>query len=252
MDIYYRGFDGKSPITTGAKHLSAAAARLMMSMISSVKYLDDAALSAFLKIVTVGNIWGLALILAGWLIASLVGGPVGAAINAILLYVGLREMYGRLSEIYQPLKDWILGAYEATNEAALDLAGKSFAIGLANGVLTILEFIVLHRIFRTAEAALSKRFPRPEWLQTTWDRVVGERIQRKPAKVASEPAPPELRKTATQRAEESLPVITKGLRTLGAIRVAESGFPVFPVVAAGAGALVAAGLTALVLSKKAR
>ena len=252
MDVFYRGFDSGSPITTGAKHLSAAAARLMLSMINSIKYMDDAALAAFLKVVNVKNIWGLALILTGWLIVSLIGGPIGAAVNALLLYIGIKEIYSRISEIYQPLKDWLIKSYEAKDDAAIDDAGKSFATGFANGVVTILEFIVLHRIFRTAEAALSKRFPRPEWLQTTWDRVVGERIQRKPAKVASEPAPPELRKTATQRAEESLPVITKGLRTLGAIRVAESGFPVFPVVAAGAGALVAAGLTALVLSKKAR
>lgn len=254
MDIFYRGFDSGSPISSGAKHLTAAAARLLVSMIRSIKYLDDAALAAFLKVVTINNVWALSLILAGWLLASLIGGPVGAAVNAILLYIGLREIYSRISEIYEPLKSWILGAYEATNDAMLDEAGKSFAVGLANGVLTILEFIVLHRIFRAAEAALSKRFPRPEWLQATWDRAVGERTQRKPASTTTEPKPSDpTKKTAAQRAEEALPVITGGLQTKGAIRAADAAFPVAPVVAAGAGVLVVAGLAVAALgSSKAR
>ena len=92
MDVFYRGFDSGSPITTGAKHLSAAAARLMLSMINSIKYMDDAALAAFLKVVNVKNIWGLALILTGWLIVSLIGGPIGAAVNALLLYIGIKEI----------------------------------------------------------------------------------------------------------------------------------------------------------------
>lgn len=251
MDIFYRGFDGSAPISTGAKHLSAAAARLMISMIRSVKFMDDAALAAFLNVVNVKNIWGLCLILAGWLIASLIGGPIGAAVNAILLYIGLREIYSRLSSIYQPMKDWILGAYEATDDAALDKAGKSFAEGFANGVVTILEFIVLHRIFRASEAALSKRFPRPDWLQATWDRVLGERSQPKSPRAAGEPRPKATEprpKTAAERAEEALPIITGGLQVRGALRAAEEGFPVLPTVAAGAGLLLAVGLTVAALS----
>ena len=246
MDVFYRGFDGGSPISTGAKHLSAAAARLMLSMIHSIKYMDDAALAAFLKVVNVKNIWGLALILTGWLIVSLIGGPVGAAINALLLYVGLKEIYSRLSEIYEPLKDWLIKSYEAKDDAVLDDAGKSFATGFANGVITILEFIVLHRIFRAAEAALSKRFTPPDWLQATWERVLGERTrpQPTPRRTAYKA------KTAAERAEEALPILAGPVQFQGAIRVADEGFPVLPVVAAGAGLAALIGLAVVGLSSK--
>lgn len=244
MDVFYRGFDGGSPISTGAKHLSAAAARLMLSMIHSIKYMDDAALAAFLKVVNVKNIWGLALILTGWLIVSLIGGPVGAAINALLLYVGLKEIYSRLSEIYEPLKDWLIKSYEAKDDAGLDDAGKSFATGFANGVITILEFIVLHRIFRAAEAALSKRFAPPEWLQATWERVLGERTGPKATTRGTRP------KTAAERAEEALPILAGPVQFQGAIRAADEGFPVLPVVAASAGLAALIGLAVVGLSSK--
>ena len=246
MDVFYRGFDSGSPITTGAKHLTAAAGRLMLSMINSIKYMDDAALAAFLKVVNVKNIWGLALILTGWLIVSLIGGPIGAAVNALLLYIGIKEIYSRISEIYQPLKDWLIKSYEAKDEAALDDAGKSFATGFANGVVTILEFVVLHRIFRAAEAALSKRFPPPDWLQVTWERVLGERTRAQATPRGTTPKP----KTAAERAEEALPILAGPVQYQGAIRASEDlGFPVLPVAAAGVGLTALIGLAVVGLSK---
>ena len=59
MEIYYRGFETDSPITSGAKHITAFAARLTLSMLRSVKHLDDAAYDAFVKVVTVENLWAL-------------------------------------------------------------------------------------------------------------------------------------------------------------------------------------------------
>jgi hypothetical protein len=70
MDIYYRGFDSNSPISSGAKHLTACAARLLLAMLRSIQYMDDAAVEAFHEYISVDNIWLLCLMLAGWLLGG--------------------------------------------------------------------------------------------------------------------------------------------------------------------------------------
>ena len=104
MDIYYRGFDSDSPITSATKHLSSFAVRLLLSMLRSIKHLDDAAFDALMKVVSIDNLWALCIILGGWMLSALIGGPVGAAVSAILLYLGVREFYERIAEIYTPPK----------------------------------------------------------------------------------------------------------------------------------------------------
>ena len=93
MDIYYRGFDSNSPISSGAKHLTACAARLLLAMLRSIQYMDDAAIEAFHKYISVDNIWLLCLMLAGWLLAAVVGGTIGAAVGAILAFLGYVFVY---------------------------------------------------------------------------------------------------------------------------------------------------------------
>jgi hypothetical protein len=59
MDIYYRGFDSSdSPISSGAKHLTACAARLLLAMLRSIQYMDDAAIEAFNKYMSKSIIFG--------------------------------------------------------------------------------------------------------------------------------------------------------------------------------------------------
>jgi hypothetical protein len=178
MDIYYRGFDSDSPISTGTKHLTACAARLLIAMLRSIQYMDDAAIEAFNKYISIDNIWMLCLMLAGWLLAAVVGGTIGAAVGAILAFLGAQELFDRLNDIYAPLKDWALLAYNANNDDDIDKAAKKFAPAFATGFLTAIEFVVLHKIFRSSAALLSKRFPRPGWIDPVWDRTVKERGKR--------------------------------------------------------------------------
>lgn len=239
MDIYFRGFDSDSPITSATKHLSSFAVRLLLSMLRSIKHLDDAAFDALMKVVSIDNLWALCIILGGWMLSALIGGPVGAAVSAILLYLGVREFYERIAEIYTPLKDWLSTAYNAKDDKDLEKASEHFAVGLANGAITVIEFVVLHKLFKATESQLFKRFPPPDWLRTTWDRTVGERLRRRPTKSAAEKAAAE-----KDQAGGAVPVLAGALQTQGARRAAGSAsFPVGSVVAISAAVALALGLT---------
>ena len=237
IDIYYHGFDAQSPITTGAKHISAFAARLVLSILRSIKHLDDATFDALAKVLTVDNLWACMIILAGWMIASIIGGPVGAAVNAILIYFGIQELYDRIGEIYHPLKDWLQGAYDAKKDDDLEAPAKSFATGLANGAITVLEFVILHKVFKATSSALTKRLPPPAWLETTWERTVGERMKRRRAKPAKEP---------DDGKSQAVTTIAGTLQTQGVKAAAtRSGVSLGPIIAVGVGVVTIATVTTI-------
>ncbi len=240
MDIYYRGFDAQSPISTAAKHVSAFAARLVLSVLRSVKYLDDATFDALEKVLTINNLWACMLIFAGWMLASIIGGPVGAAVNAILLYFGIQELYDRIGEIYHPLKDWLQGAYDAQKDDDLEAPAKSFATGLANGAITVLEFVILHKLFKATESALTKRLPPPAWLDAIWERTVGERVRRRRAKPAKDA-------DDGQAQSQAVTTIAGTLQTQGVKAAASKagGASVGPLVAVGVGVVTVVTLTTI-------
>jgi hypothetical protein len=96
--------------------------------------------------------------LAGWLLAVVVGGTIGAAVGAILAFLGAQELFDRLNDIYAPLKDWALLAYNANNDDDIDKAAKKFAPAFATGFLTAIEFVVLIRSFGRAQRSYRKDF----------------------------------------------------------------------------------------------
>lgn len=237
MDIYYRGFESQSPISSAAKHVSAFAARLVLSVLRSVSYLDDATFAALEKVLTFNNLWACMLIFAGWMLASIIGGPVGAAVNALLLYFGIQELYDRIGEIYHPLKDWLQGSYDATKEDELEAPAKSFATGLANGAITVLEFVILHKLFKATESALTKRLPAPAWLEAVWERTVGERARTRRAK-------------SDKKANDKSQAVTTIAGTLQAqgVKAAANkagGASVGPLVAVGVGVVTVVTLTTI-------
>ena len=65
MDLFYRGFDPNERITSGAKHVSAAAARLAVSIVRSIPQLPEAAWVEMKRLLTVNALWSLCLVLAG-------------------------------------------------------------------------------------------------------------------------------------------------------------------------------------------
>lgn len=216
MDLFYRGYDPDARITSGALHLSAAAARFAMSIVRSIPQLPAAAWEQFQRVLTVDAMWSLCLVLAGWLIATIVGGLIGLAVNALLIVYGLVELWDQIKATSGELRDWAISAYQAQNEAELDIAARHFATALSQGGITILEVLVTHRIFRTIEGNLRQRFPTPDWLEQQYARAVREResVNRR------RPSPNRIEE-ARSTAEKFADVTTSGVRYQGARRATE-------------------------------
>ena len=232
MDLFYKGYDPAAPVTSGAQHLSAAAARFAVSIVRSIPLLPEAAWVEFQRLLTVDALWSLCLILAGWVLATVVGGFIGLAVNALLIAYGLVELWEQIQDIGHALRQWAVTAYEATTDAALDTAAQHFATALAQGGLTLLEVLVTHRVFRAVEGKLRERFPSPDWLRKQYEQAAAQREQTARARE------PERGVEKVRRSIETLADVTaSGVRYEGSKRVAEV-FPTAAVVLSGA-ALVA-------------
>ena len=177
--VFYRDFSADSPITTGAQHLSAAATRLAFSIVYSIRELPEAIWQQFKELLTPDTLWGLALVVAAWLIATIIGGPIGAAINGLLAAYGLYELWPVVKAVVGDLWAWLRTAYYADSEDELHASGKHFADALAKGGITTLEAIVTHRVFHGAAKKIRERFPTPEWLRKSYAEQETKRSSRK-------------------------------------------------------------------------
>lgn len=187
MDIFENGKAPDTTIADASQALARAAGRFVLSMVRSLRYLEPAAVEHFRNLLTPQSLWVLAIILAGWAIATLVGGPIALVINGLLGAYGLYQIYEQLALTWQNLKSWALTAYRAQNEAQLEEAARFFASAVTDGVLTLLEVILTHRVFKSVEAGLKKRYPAPEWLKAEYDRAISE-AGKKRATPAEEPS----------------------------------------------------------------
>ena len=237
MDLFYRGYDPDARITSGARHLSAAAARFAVSIVRSIPHLPDAAWEEFKRLLTVNALWSLCVVLAAWLIATVVGGLIGLAVNALLIAYGLVELWDQIKATSHALREWAVTAYEAGSDAQLDAAAQHFATALGKGGITALEVVVTHRVFRAVEGKLRDRFPTPDWLRKQYEQAARQREEASRAPDRSTTI--EKARSAAQRLVE---VTTSGVRYEGAKRTAE-GFPAAAVVLSGA--LLAAGTVAV-------
>lgn len=177
--VFYRGFSADSPITTGAEHLSAAATRLAYSVLYSLGEMPDALWQEFKQLVSPDTLWGLALVFAAWLLATIIGGPLGAAINGVLAVYGLYELWPVVKKVADDLWAWLYTAYLADTEDDLHRASRYFAEALAKGGLTTFEAIVTHRIFHGASQKIRARWPTPEWLRQRYAEQESNRSARK-------------------------------------------------------------------------
>lgn len=225
MDLFYRGYDHNTRITSGALHLSAAAARFAVSIVRSIPQLPATTWEQFQRLLTVDALWSLCLVLAGWLIATIVGGLIGLAVNALLIVYGLVELWDQIKATSGELRDWAISAYQAQNDRDLEVASQHFATALSQGGITVLEVIVTHRVFRSIEGTLRQRFPAPDWLPQQYERAVRDREQRQ--RVTSQI------EQVRSAAEKLADVTTSGVRYQGAKRAAED-FPTAGVVFTGA------------------
>ena len=178
--VFYRGFSADSPVTTGAQHLSAAATRLAFSIVYSISELPEAVWLEFKQLLSPETLWGLAIVVAAWLIATIIGGPIGAAINGVLVAYGLYELWPVVKAVAGDLWAWLRTAYYAETEDELHKAARYFAEALAKGGITTLEAIVTHRVFKGAAKKIRERWPTPDWLRERYAEQESQRASRKP------------------------------------------------------------------------
>jgi hypothetical protein len=206
MDLFYRGYEPTARITSAAKHLSAAAARMAVSIVRSIPLLPEAAWTEVKRLLTVNALWSLCLVLAGWLIATAVGGVIGLAVNAVLVIYGLVELWKQISEAIGDLRSWVQAAYAAETEAELDTAAQHFAAALSKGGITVLEVLITHRVFRKVEGKIRERFPAPDWLKKQYEDAARQReTKRNLVEKVAEVAISGARYAGAKRAAEDVP-----------------------------------------------
>jgi hypothetical protein len=115
------------------------------------------------------------MVVAAWLLATIIGGPIGLAINAIIIAYGLYELWPLVKDVAGELWLWLKSAYYAESESALAQAGGYFVDALAKGGLAALEAVVTHRAFKFGGAKLRQRWPTPDWLSERFTEVERER-----------------------------------------------------------------------------
>lgn len=176
MDDIFETDDKKSSsLEKAAQAIKRAAARMVLSIIRSTKYLSDAAKEQLEALLSPASIWTMAIILAAWIIATVIGGPFSLAVNTLLGVYGLYQLYEQLALSFQSLKDWARLAYNAKNETDLDAAAKTFANAMAQGGLAVLEALITHKIFKSVEGGIRKRYPPPEWIESEYSKAFKER-----------------------------------------------------------------------------
>jgi hypothetical protein len=161
--------------------LSKAAARFALSIVRSWQYLEEAYADSLLSLLSADTLWTLCLILAAWAIATIVGGPIALAIDGFLIAYGLYALYEQLATTWAGLRAWAQAAYNATSDEQINAAARAFATTVAAGSLDLLTVLLTHKVFVKAQATLSRRFPRPQWLDKEVVSAKEERARRKAA-----------------------------------------------------------------------
>lgn len=187
MDIYQTDASDIKSIDGATAALARAAGRIVLSIIRSIQYLQPAAAEHVENLLSPASLWVLGIILAGWVIATVVGGPIALVINTLLGAYGLYQLYEQLALTWQNLRDWALSAYRAKNDADLDKAARFFAQAVTDGGLAFIEVLIAHRIFKSVEGNLRKRYPAPEWLKSEFEKAMEARKKTPPKTGETEP-----------------------------------------------------------------
>ncbi len=248
MDEFYSGSHTETRLT-------AVAYRAADSILRSTKYLLPSIGQELLALLTVDTLWGLGLLAAGWFLVSIISGPLGLAVNVVLLGYGVYSAWGTIEQTYEQFKDWFWGFYSARSEAELDKAGEHFAQGVVKGGMFALELLLTHGAVRFASKRLVKRYPPPDKLRQRFVEEQKRATEQKQAAIEKRPKvgkqSPEAERTRTPpNAEEPSgqdPRLVRSLRELNATLQAQGGQELGRELsnASGLGSAVFLGLTTL-------
>lgn len=200
-----------------------------------------------LDLLTLENLWTTAVILAFWIIASVIGGPFGLAVNGILIAYALWDIPKLAEELGTALKDGLVTAANATSEADLDMAAHSFATVFATVGIEVFQVFVTHRIFVFAKPRLLKKFKVPPSVEAehkkSRDRV--KEKEREKAKNDEKEKQAEKERTTTR---EKLAAGAEVLAAAG-VQPAADSVPTAAIVAGTVVAIVGTAAAALYLTK---
>ena len=249
----------------------ATAQRMARSITYSREHLTGAALETAASIFTTANLWALCILFAGWVIGTVVSGPIGIAANALLVAWGLYSSYEILTELFKNGKEWAVLCYEAKTDADLKVAGAVFAKLFVGGLADVLQVVILHRTFRTLRSKINNKLPPPaeiEGFKKDGAKAEPKSDAKSPEqKAKTEKAKPDEAKekakdeakdkALTERAKEASDAAKDGLKEAvvdGAAAVApsHSGGSMLPALAIIGGVLVVGGTAALLASRSSR
>ncbi len=252
----------------------STAQRMAKSIAYSREHLAGAALETAASMFTTANLWALCILFAGWVIGTVVSGPIGIAANALLVAWGLYSSYEILTELFKNGKEWAVLCYEAKSEADLKVAGAVFAKLFVGGLADILQVVILHRTFRSLRSKINSKIPPPAEVDgfRKGDTKAEPKTESKPADEkakADRPKPDEAKaekpkseaeaakdKAAlAERAKEASDAAKEGLKELtidtaaSIAPVRPGGSSILPAVALIGGVFVVGATVALVASR---
>ena len=172
MDIFTADDSKSKSIEKAAGAVNRAAARIVLSITRSVNYLKPALAERLAALLSPSSLWTVGVIMAAWVIATVIGGPIALAVNTLLGLYGLYELYEQLAVTWQSLRAWAKTAYEAKNDSELNTAARYFADAIAEGGLALIEALITHKIFKSVEGSIRKRYPPPEWLESEYAKSI--------------------------------------------------------------------------------
>jgi hypothetical protein len=237
----------------------STAQRMAKSIAYSREHLAGAALETALSIFTTANLWALCILFAGWVIGTVVSGPIGIGANALLVAWGLYSSYEILTELFKNGKEWAVLCYEAKSDADLKVAGAVFAKLFVGGLADILQVVILHRTFRSLRAKINSKIPPPAEVEG-FKR--GEAKSEKPKPDEAKAEKPKVEsakdKALTERAKEASDAAKERLKEVAVDTAASvaplrsGGSSVLPVVALVGGLVVVGGTVAIVVTRSRR
>ena len=252
----------------------ATAQRMARSIAYSREHLTGAALETAASIFTTANLWALCILFAGWVIGTVVSGPIGIAANALLVAWGLYSSYEILTELFKNGKEWALLCYEAKSEGDLKVAGAVFAKLFVGGLADILQVVILHRTFRALRSKINNKIPPPAEVEgfkkgeakaepktdakPSEEKAKAEKTKADESKAEKPKDEAANDKALTERAKEASDTAKESLKDAvvdGAAAVAPShsgGGSILPALALVGGVLVVGGTAVLVAARSGR
>ena len=244
----------------------STAQRMARSIFYSREYMTGAALETAASVFTTANLWTLCILFAGWIIGTVVSGPIGIAANALLVAWGLYSSYEIFTELLKNGKEWAVLCYEAKSDSDLKVAGAVFAKLFVGGLADMLQVVILHRTFRSLRAKINSKIPPPAEVEGFKKGSEAKAEPKTESKPASEEAKADKSKAEaakdkaalTERAKEASDAAKERLKeatvdTAAALApVRPSGSSILPAVAIVGGVVVVGATVALLASRESK